>query len=183
MGFTITGSLYKTIPHGELNSMYGRVVAYRFDKTLGELFATVCLYKDAKSAKSNQNINYPNDFAESQAVIGSDLEIVNGEETTSISYPSLINIPMTSSVDVEIPIFTNHITSQSLNYYDFDENGEVVEKSKWEYYSQSVQIGTQIKKQNIINTELVIGNAFPFIYNIVTSKYKEIFGNDNIINS
>lgn len=183
MGFTITGSLFKTNQHGELKSMYGRITAYRFDKTLGEVVANVSLYKDAKSAKSNQNINYPNDFTEFQGLIGNNLEIVNGEETTSVSYPSLINIPMTSSVDVEVPIFTNHIVSESVSYYDFDDNGNVVEKSKWEYFSQSVQIGTQIERQDIINTELVIGNPFPFIYNIVTSIYKDIFGNENIINS
>lgn len=184
MGFTITGSLYKTNPHGEIDSIYGRIVAYRFDKTLGEVSATVCLYKNAKGAKSNQNVNYPNDFEESQALIGNDLQIVNGDETTSISYPSLIYIPITSSVDVEIPIFTNHLISQSINYYDFDENGEVVEKTKWEYFSQSVQIGIEVQKQDIINTELIIGNPFPFIYNVVTSKYKEVFGNNNnIINS
>jgi hypothetical protein len=82
-----------------------------------------------------------------------------------------------------VPIYTNHITSQSISYYDFDDNGDVVEKFKWEYFSQSVQIGTEIKEQDILNKELITGNVFPYMYNVVTSEFKGIFGEENVINS
>lgn len=180
MGFTITGSKFITVPYGELECLYGRIDSYRYERNSGNVVATVALYKDTKAAKSNQLIEYPVNFS-SYGIIGVELGISGSEE--KITYPTLINIPLTSSADVEIPIYTNHITSESISYYDFDDNGDVVEQFKWEYYSQSVQIASETKQQDVLNTEVLTGNIFPYMYNIVTSKFKGIFGQENVINS
>ncbi len=180
MGFTITGSKFITTVYGELDSLYGRIDSFRYNRNSGNLVTTIALYTNSRGAKSNEVIEYPVDFSNYQ-IVGVEL-IVSGSGET-ITYPTLINIPLTSSANVEVPIYTNHITSQSISYYDFDDNGDVVEKFKWEYFSQSVQIGTEIKEQDILNKELITGNVFPYMYNVVTSEFKGIFGEENVINS
>jgi hypothetical protein len=180
MGFTITGSKFITIPNGEVDSLYGRIDCYSYRRNTGTLDATITLYGSSRGAKSNELIEYPVNFMDYN-IIGVDIMLSGSMET--ITYPTLINIPITSSVLVNVPIYTNHITSESISYYDFDDNGDVVEKFKWQYYSQSVQIGEQQIEQNILNTELLNGNVFPYMYNVVTSEYKKLFGEENVINS
>lgn len=176
MGFLVTGSIFNTT-QGQFDCLYGRIDAYSYWRFDGSINAMVVLYEPKEMKKGN--INYPIDnFNVESNVIGVVLE-KDGEE---LQYPTSVKIPVTSSINVNIPIYHTHITSQSINYYDFDESGEVVEKTKWEYTSQSLMVGSQTVEQDILNTEVLTGNVFPYMYNVVTEKFKEIFGEENIIN-
>ena len=84
---------------------------------------------------------------------------------------------------VRVPTYTNHITSESMSYYDFDDNGDVVEKLKWEYTSQSLETGYELIEMDVTNTEQLSNNIYPLMYNVITSEFKQIFGEDNIINN
>ena len=179
MGFLVTGSQYNTIPWGTLDSMYGRIETYTFYKQEGLIRASVCLFTTPKSAKSNQHII----FSESPNING-DVVGVNIEfDDTTVTYPTVFDIPLTSSAMVTIPTYIDNVTSESISYYDFDENGEVVEKLKWEYHTQSLEVGTQTLEMDIVNVEPLTGNIYPFLYNVITSEFKQIFGEDNIINN
>jgi hypothetical protein len=175
MGFLITGSKFNT-SQGEFDCLYGRIDGYSYLRYYGTLNAMVVLY--TLDEKQSGNVEFPIDFLKKSNVVGVELE----KDGEVINYPLSISMPVSSSVMVNVPIYHNHITSQSVNYYDFDDNGDVVEKTKLEYVSQSLIVGTQEVQQNILDTEVLTGNVFPFMYNVVTEKYKEIFGEQNIIN-
>jgi hypothetical protein len=178
MGFLVTGSQYNTIPWGTLDSMYGRIEWYSFYKEEAVIRASVCLFTTPKSAKSNKQIIY-NKLPDIGDVVAVDIEI--GENI--VTYPTFFEIPLTSSAMVTVPTYANQITSESINYYDFDENGEVVEKTKWEYHTQSLEVGTQTLEMDVVNVEPLTGNIYPFMYNVITSEFKQIFGEDSIINN
>jgi hypothetical protein len=178
MGFLVTGSQYNTIPWGTLDSMYGRIETYTFFKEEALIRASVCLFTTPKSAKSNKQIIFDT-LPEIGDVIGVDIEI--GEDI--VTYPTVFEIPLTSSVMVSVPIYTNHITSESMSYYDFDDNGDVVEKLKWEYHTQSLETGYELVEMDVVNVEPLTGNIYPFLYNVITSEFKQIFGEDSIINN
>jgi hypothetical protein len=178
MGFLVTGSQYNTIPWGTLDSMYGRIETYTFYKEEALIRASVCLFTNPKDAKSNRQIIFDT-LPEIPPVIGSDIEF----DDTFVTYPTVFEIPLTSSAMVNVPIYTNHITSESMSYYDFDENGNVVEKENWEYTTQSLQTGYELVEMDVVNVEPLTGNIYPFLYNVITSEFKKIFGEDNIINN
>jgi hypothetical protein len=179
MGFLVTGSQYNTIPWGTLDSMYGRIETYTFYKQEGLIRASVSLFTTPKSAKSNQQIIFNQSPNINGEVVGVDIEI--GEDI--VTYPTSFEIPLTSSAMVTVPTYTHQVTSESINYYDFDENGEVVEKTKWEYHTQSLEIGTQTLEMDVVNVEPLTGNIYPFMYNVITSEFKQIFGENSIINN
>lgn len=179
MGFLVTGSQYNTVPWGTLDSMYGRIETYTFFKQASTIQASVTLFANAKSAKSNQQIIFsekPNIYGD---VVGVNIEF----DDTTVTYPTIFTIPLTASAIVNLPTYTNYITSESMSYYDFDENGDVVEKTKWEYHTQSLEIGNELVEMDVVNVEPLTGNIYPFLYNVITSEFKQIFGEDNIINN
>ena len=100
----------------------------------------------------------------------------NNEE---IEYPTYFEFPMVDEVEIEIPIYEDIIKNKISKYYDFDEHGDIVEKTKEEEFKTTIQIGTQtITKQKInVNKE----NVYSFAYNLVKEEFSKIFGNENII--
>jgi hypothetical protein len=179
MGFLVTGSQYNTIPWGTLDSMYGRIEWYSFSKQAATIQACVTLFTNAKSAKSNQQII----FSENPNIHGDVVATTLEFNDTTVTYPTSFTIPLTSSAMVRVPTYTNHITSESMSYYDFDDNGDVVEKVKWEYTSQSLETGYNMIEMDVVDVEQLSTNIYPFMYNIITSEFKQIFGEDNIINN
>jgi hypothetical protein len=102
--------------------------------------------------------------------------VYNGEE---IEYPTYFELPMVDPVEVEIPIHEDVVGSKTSTYYDFDDNGEIVEKTREEETKSTIQTGTQnITKQKInINKE----NVYSFAYEEVKKEFGKIFGEENII--
>jgi hypothetical protein len=86
---------------------------------------------------------------------------------------------MVEDVEVEIPIYEDIVETKINKYYDFDENGEIVEKIKEEEVKTTIQTGTEtiIKQKINVNKE----NVYSFAYNLVKKEFGEIFGNENII--
>lgn len=175
MGFIVTGSTFNTT-QGQYDSLYGRIESYSYNRHDSTLYISTVLF--TPNENTNNTRKYPIDFDKQSNVIGVSLE----KDGVEIEYPFAMFAPLTSSVVVDAPIYTNHITSQSISYYDFDENGDVVEKKNWEYTSHSIITGMESVEQDIANSEILTGNIFPFMYNLVTGKFKEIFGEENIIN-
>jgi cobyrinic acid a,c-diamide synthase len=86
---------------------------------------------------------------------------------------------MVDPVEIEIPIHEDVVESKTSKYYDFDENGEIVEKTREEETKTTIQTGTQtITKQKInINKE----NVYSFAYEEIKKEFGKIFGDENII--
>lgn len=173
---------------GDLTSSYARIEKYTFDKKTGNCYATVALYPSYQDAQdsvppyltgfSNQG-NYfsPSDPNYSGSKIIATLINYSGSQ---FEYPNFLFLPCTASVVIDQPIYETQIVTQSVPYFDFDETGSMIEKTKIEYVSQSVQIGTQPVTKYYSNLDSITGSFYTFMYDGVKNIYGSIFGNENI---
>jgi hypothetical protein len=173
MGFLIKQSLETN--QGLLTEAYVRIEMYRVDMFYGLLHTTVAMYPNRQVAKDTFPIYFGETNPHPSKVVGVNI-LYNDNE---IEYPTYFQFPMVEDVEVEIPIYEDIVETKINKYYDFDENGEIVEKIKEEEVKTTIQTGTEtiIKQKININQE----NVYSFAYNLVKKEFGEIFGNENII--
>jgi hypothetical protein len=173
MGFIIKQPIETN--QGLLTEAYARIEMYRVDMFYGLLHATVAMYPSRQIAKDTFPVYFGEINVHPSQIVGVSI-VYNGEE---IEYPTYFELPMVDPVEVEIPIYEDVIENKVSKYYDFDENGEIIEKSREEEVKTTAQTGTQnITKQKInINKE----NVYSFAYEEVKKEFGKIFGEENII--
>jgi hypothetical protein len=173
MGFIIKQPIETN--QGLLTEAYARIEMYRVDMFYGLLHATVAMYPSRQIAKDTFPVYFGEVNIHPSQIVGVSI-VYNGEE---IEYPTYFELPMVDPVEVEIPIHEDVIESKTSTYYDFDDNGEIVEKTREEETKTTIQTGIQsITKQKInINKE----NVYSFAYEEVKKEFGKIFGDENII--
>ncbi len=173
MGFIIKQPIETN--QGLLTEAYARIEMYRVDMFYGLLHATVAMYPSRQIAKDTFPVYFGEVNVHPSQIVGVSI-VYNGEE---IEYPTYFELPMVDPVEVEIPIHEDVVESKTSTYYDFDDNGEIVEKTREEETKTTIQTGTQnITKQKInINKE----NVYSFAYEEVKKEFGKIFGEENII--
>jgi hypothetical protein len=173
MGFIIKQPIETN--QGLLTEAYARIEMYRVDMFYGLLHATVAMYPSRQIAKDTFPVYFGEVNIHPSQIVGVSI-VYNGEE---IEYPTYFELPMVDPVEVEIPIHEDVIESKTSTYYDFDDNGEIVEKTREEETKTTIQTGIQsITKQKInINKE----NVYSFAYEEVKKEFGKIFGEENII--
>jgi hypothetical protein len=173
MGFIIKQPIETN--QGLLTEAYARIEMYRVDMFYGLLHATVAMYPSRQIAKDTFPVYFGEINVHPSQIVGVSI-VYNGEE---IEYPTYFELPMVDPVEVEIPIYEDVVENKVSKYYDFDENGEIIEKSREEEVKTTAQTGTQnITKQKInINKE----NVYSFAYEEIKKEFGKIFGDENII--
>jgi hypothetical protein len=173
MGFIIKQPIETN--QGLLTEAYARIEMYRVDMFYGLLHATVAMYPSRQIAKDTFPVYFGEINVHPSQIVGVSI-VYNGEE---IEYPTYFELPMVDPVEVEIPIYEDVVENKVSKYYDFDENGEIIEKSREEEVKTTAQTGTQsITKQKInINKE----NVYSFAYEEIKKEFGKIFGEENII--
>ena len=173
MGFIIKQPIETN--QGLLTEAYARIEMYRVDMFYGLLHATVAMYPSRQIAKDTFPVYFGEINTHPSQIVGVSI-VYNGEE---IEYPTYFELPMVDPVEVEIPIYEDVVENKVSKYYDFDENGEIIEKSREEEVKTTSQTGTQsITKQKInINKE----NVYSFAYEEIKKEFGKIFGEENII--
>jgi hypothetical protein len=173
MGFIIKQPIETN--QGLLTEAYARIEMYRVDMFYGLLHATVAMYPSRQIAKDTFPVYFGEINIHPSQIVGVSI-VYNGEE---IEYPTYFELPMVDPVEVEIPIHEDVVGSKTSTYYDFDDNGEIVEKTREEETKTTIQTGTQsITKQKInINKE----NVYSFAYEEIKKEFGKIFGDENII--
>ena len=173
MGFIIKQPIETN--QGLLTEAYARIEMYRVDMFYGLLHATVAMYPSRQIAKDTFPVYFGEINIHPSQIVGVSI-VYNGEE---IEYPTYFELPMVDPVEVEIPIYEDVVENKVSKYYDFDDNGEIIEKSREEEVKTTAQTGTQsITKQKInINKE----NVYSFAYEEIKKEFGKIFGEENII--
>lgn len=163
---------------GQLDEFYVAIENYSIRKNEGMLWLTVACFENASGSKNNYNLYLnPKTGSGQSDVIGVSINY-NGQE---LEYSTFFTFPLTGSIEIEEPIMAEQINSQSISYYDFDENGDVVEKERIEYTSQSIQIGTNIVTKYIPNINQITGSIFEHSYSLVKEEFGRVFGYENIV--
>lgn len=173
MGFIIKQPLETN--QGLLTEAYVRIEMYRVDMFYGVCHTTIAMYPSKKAAKETFPVYYGEVSPNISQVVGVSI-IFNDEE---ITYPTYFEFPMVKDEEVEIPIMEETTETKTSTYYDFDEKGDIVEKTREEKIIKLVQKGSnKIIKQKI---DINKGNVYEFAYDLVKKEFGKIFGDENII--
>jgi len=96
------------------------------------------------------------------------------------TYPMHYEFNITSSELVTEATYTELITTESVEYIDFDEYGTEFIATRDEYYSTMITGSREvIKSKRTIN--LMTGSLYEYGYEKLKSVYGELFGSENII--
>jgi hypothetical protein len=175
MGFIIKQALETN--QGLLSEAYVRIEKYTVDMFYGTLTATVAMYPSKQAAIETFPVYYGEVNPNPSQVIG--VNIIYKEK--EIEYTTLFEIPLVKEVDVEIPQFKEVEEVETSTYYDFDESGNVIEKSREQITTKKVSAGTQIITKPKIDINQNDGKIYEYAYSLIKEYFGEIFGNENII--
>lgn len=175
MGFIIKQPLETN--QGLLSEAYVRIEKYQIDMFYGTLLATITMYPSKQAALETFPVYFGEINPDPSQVIG--VKIVYKDE--EIEYPTLLEIPLVTEIDVEVPQYEDREEVKNSIYYDFDESGEIVEKTREVKTIRKVLAGTQIVSKPKININQNNGKIYEYAYNLVKEEFGHIFGNENII--
>jgi hypothetical protein len=179
MGFVVRQPIQSEFK-GNFDEFYVRIETCNISKPIGRLLTGLTAYPNSGSSKLS-HITYTDEY--SQHITPDVIPVSITYSGSVINYPTYFEFELTSSVLVDVPVYEYTVVSQSINYYDFDESGNVVEKVRWEYTSQSNQIGTEQITKYKYDTNIITGSVHQFAYPLVKYEYGKIFGHQNIIDS
>ena len=175
MGFIIKQPLETN--QGLLSEAYVRIEKYQIDMFYGTLLATITMYPSKQAALETFPVYFGEINPDPSQVIG--VKIVYKDE--EIEYPTLLEIPLVTEIDVEVPQYEDREEVKNSVYYDFDESGEIVEKTREVKTIKKVLAGTHIVSKPKININQNNGKIYEYAYNLVKEEFGHIFGNENII--
>ena len=175
MGFIIKQALETN--QGFLSEAYVRIERYQVDMFFGTLTATVAMYPSKQAALETFPVYYGEINPDPSQVIGVKI-VYKGEE---MEYPTLFEVPLVDEVEVEVPQYEEVEEIETSTYYDFDEKGEVVEKTREVKNIKRVLTGTQVVSKPKININQNDGKIYEYAYTLIKGYFGEIFGNENII--
>jgi hypothetical protein len=175
MGFVIKQALETN--QGLLTEAYVRIEMYRVEVYYGILHATVAMYPSRKAAMETVPQYFGEGNPNPSQVIGVSL-VYKGEE---MEYPTYFQFPMAEPVEIEVPRFEEVKEVVTSTYYDFDEDGNIVEKTRETEKTKTVQTGTETITKYKISINKNEGKVYEFAYASVKEQFGKIFGDENII--
>jgi len=175
MGFVIKQALETN--QGLLSEAYVRIEMYRVEVFYGLLHATVAMYPSRQAAMETIPEYYGEVNPNPSQVVGVSL-VYKGEE---IEYPTYFQFPMIEPVEIEVPLFEEVKEVITSTYYDFDDEGNIVEQTRETEKINTVQKGTEIITKSKISINKNEGRVYEFAYASVKEEFGKIFGDENII--
>jgi len=185
MGFIVKHAI-KTSEQKEHDEFYVRIENYQLNKVMGHIGATVAHYETPEAAKLAIP-DYIEDIQDGSGriptgMIYGDVQTTVDEDGKEI-YPifqTWYNFPLTETVTVQEEVKTSTWAPRTVEYVDFDENGNEVIKTKEEWFETVETTYNDIEK-TLKNLSLIGSNPFTYAYNKLKESYGEIFGIENII--
>jgi hypothetical protein len=175
MGFIVKQPLETN--QGLLTEAYVRIEMYRVDMFYGLLHTTIAMYPSRQAALETFPVYFGEVNPHPSQIVGVSL-VYNNEE---IEYPTYFEIPLVKDEEVEIPVFEEVTETKTSKYYDFDEDGNIVEREKQTEAKKIVQTGTQTIVKQKIDINKNNGNIYSFAYEQIKREFGAIFGDENII--
>jgi hypothetical protein len=175
MGFTVKQPLETN--QGLLTEAYVRIEMYRVDMFYGLLHTTIAMYPSRQAALETFPVYFGEVNPHPSQIIGVSI-VYNDQE---IQYPTYFEIPLVKDEEVEVPVFEEVTEIKTSKYYDFDEDGNIVEREKQTEAKKIVQTGVQAIVKQKIDINKNNGNIYSFAYEQIKREFGTIFGDENII--
>jgi hypothetical protein len=172
----------ETLNKGIVTNPYARIESYRIDKVLGVLIAVVAMYKNKGEAVSNSFV-YSEDFLDplnrpSQPGPISPPIVFNEQ---SVEYPVINEFSLSVPEEVTRDVYEVVEGTRTITYNDFDENGNIVEKTREEPYTENVKTGTETVIKSKIDISVIGNDPYGWAYGKLKIALEEIFGAGNVI--
>jgi hypothetical protein len=172
----------ETINKGIVTSPYLRIESYRIDKVLGYLLISCAMFRDKNDADANKFV-YHEDFAQpsGRASQTGPIATLITYNDNSFEYPVIIEFPLGTDEVVTEDILEDQEVTRTITYNDFDENGDIVEKTRTETTIEKVRTGTHDVTKSRIDLSVIGSDPYGWAYSKLKTHYEEIFGAGNVI--
>lgn len=175
MGFLVTGSI-TTVDNQTHNSFYVRIEDYKVNKALGKIWTHVCHYTDKDSAATAHPV-YQEDYTNVDA--SGFIVSAFSYNSTDYNWQGGRSFSLTSPETVTVTTYSSSFTDDSVEYIDFDDDGNEVIKTRTERI-QTVTTGSEDVIKNKININIITGSVYEYAYKEVKDFYKGVFGASNV---
>jgi hypothetical protein len=175
MGFIVKQPLETN--QGLLDEAYVRIEMYRVDMFYGLLHTTIAMYPSRQAALETFPVYFGEVNPHPSQIVG--VSIVHKDK--EMQYPTYFEIPLVKDQEIEVPVFEDVLETKTSTYYDFDDNGDIVEKTREDQVTRTVQTGTQTIVKQKIDINKNNGNIYSFAYEQIKKEFGAIFGDENII--
>jgi hypothetical protein len=175
MGFIVNKKI-KEYTYGELDSFYVRIDGYTVNKIESTLTLTVNLYlnKDVIDKILTQRITTIN------GVIGGNIFFDN--RLLNVNELCLLHIPIIKRETKIIDEYELMDVPSIITYYDFNDDGELIEVEESIVSKEDVKVGEYIDVIRTNNIASILNDKFfNTCYTIVKDRFGTVFGLDNII--
>lgn len=172
----------ETINKGIVTNPYLRIESYRIDKVLGYFTVSVAMYRDKADADTNKFV-YHEDYAQpiGRASQTGPIATMITHNDNSFEYPVIIEFPLGVPENVIEDIYEDQEVTRTITYNDFDENGDIVEKTRTETTIEKVKTGTHEVTKSRIDLSIIGTDPYSWAYLGVKTHYEGIFGAGNVI--
>jgi hypothetical protein len=172
----------ETINKGIVTNPYLRIEAYRIDKILGVFLVTTAMFRDKADADSNKFV-YHEDYAQPSDRIhqtGPIATLITYNDN-SFEYPVVVEFPLGVPEVVTEDIYEDQEVTRTIVYNDFDENGDIVEKTREETTIEKVKTGTHEVTKSKMDISVIGEDPYGWAYAKLKTHYEGIFGAENVI--
>ena len=172
----------ETINKGIVTNPYLRIEAYRIDNILGSFLVTTAMFRDKADADTNKFV-YHEDYAQpiDRAPQTGPIATLITYNDNSFEYPVVIEFPLGVSEVVTEDIYEDQEVTKTITYNDFDENGDIVEKTRIETTIEKVKTGTHEVTKSKVDISVVGADPYGWAYSKLKTHYEGIFGAGNVI--
>ncbi|MBC8399347.1 MAG: hypothetical protein H8E16_19925 [Flavobacteriales bacterium] len=175
MGFKVTKDI--EFANGiSTDEIYVRIEDYKLEKASGVIRTFSNIYTSKETAQKaiplhleDLHLNDASGCLPPSMSVDSVQHIIE-----SIKY-----FPVTESVDVTVTTYSSSFEEKSVEYVDFDSDGNEIISTRAESI-ETVTTGSAVVKKSIFQPNHITGSIFEYAYSKVKNHYAGIFGSDSI---
>jgi len=175
MGLKLIGD-FETHTDLLLDSIYVRIEQFYYARPLHSVTVSVNYYESAEQAKSAWPVQH-----EDGNDISSQLNVSMSYNENWSEWPTLFEFDISKPVDVVTDIFEKSWATASIEYTDFDEDGNQFTGLHTAFEEVDLKIGEEVVTKQTIDTTELETNSFGFIYSLIKNEYTNIVGEVNVI--
>lgn len=172
----------ETINKGVVVAPYFRIQSYHIDKPMGFMVVSGALYVSKEEADQSKFV-YHEDITEplNRPYMPGPIATSITMDGNSLEYPTLFDIPLSVSETITEDVYETQNLVRTVKYFDFDENGEIVEKTREEPYTDRVKTGTRETVKSRIDLSVIGSNPYEWAYSQIKPILEGVFGEGNVI--
>jgi len=175
MGLKLIGN-FETHTDVLLDSIYVRIEQFYYARPLHSVTVSLNYYESAEQAKFAWPIH-----VEDENDVSSQLNVSMSYNENWSQWPTCFEFDVTKPVDVVTDIFEKSWVTSSIEYTDFDENGEPFTGVHNTFEEINLKVGEEVTTKLTIDTTELETNCFGYVYSLIKTEFANIVGEENVI--